>query len=545
MNSDDDDDTVDDPDFLPPNVTNGEPNNDLADEETLEDSTQNENPDIEYLWSESQQPKVIPNFDSAGKPTHQGFTRLSQPIDYFNRYFDSEIIKKIVDETNLYAEQKNEKNWTPLTQEELQAFLGILIMMGINKLPTLELYWSSDPFFNNQEISSIMPVKRFKKIISNLHANDNQKAVPRNEPGFDKLYKVRPLITHFEKKFQEEYSNSSVQSIDEIMVKFKGRSTMKQYMPGKPVKRGYKIWARSDASSGYLYQFEIYTGKKDDGAISEGLGYRVVTNLTNDLHPTSPLLVVFDNFFTSVPLMETLLSKNIYAIGTIRTDRKFLPEPMKKKRNYQKNESLMLACRDIVAVQWRDTKVVTLLSTAHNMNEMTEVNRTQKDGSKKKVACPKAIADYTRSMGGVDKFNHLKSSYSSSRRSKKWWHRLFYFLLDASLVNSYILYVDNHNVARNSHLEIRLRIARGLIGGFCSKKRKLQSSWVARKKENRIPQEIRTTNVGTHMPEKGETYRRCKHCSTKTNQKRTKVLCSTCNVPLCAAPCFMLFHQNN
>ncbi|GIY46632.1 piggyBac transposable element-derived protein 4 [Caerostris darwini] len=184
------------------------------------------------------------------------------------------------------------------------------------------------------------------------------------------------------------------------MVKFKGRSTMKQYMPGKPVKRGYKIWARSDASNGYLYQFEVYTGKKNDSAISEGLGNRVIINLTNDLHSTSPLLVVFDNFFTSVPLMETLFSKNIYAIGTIRTGRKFLPELMKKNKKYQKNESLMLACRDTVTVQWRDTKAVTLLSTAHIMIEMTEVIRTQKDGCKRKVTCPKAFADYTRSMGG-------------------------------------------------------------------------------------------------------------------------------------------------
>ncbi|GIY99851.1 hypothetical protein CEXT_684561 [Caerostris extrusa] len=79
----------------------------------------------------------------------------------------------------------------------------------------------------------------------------------------------------------------------------------------------------------------------------------------------------------------------------------------------------MLACRDTVAVQWWDTKLVTLLSTAHSMNEMTEISRTQKDGSKKKVACPKAIADYIRNMGGMDKFNHLKSSYSSSRRSNR------------------------------------------------------------------------------------------------------------------------------
>ncbi|GIZ03794.1 hypothetical protein CEXT_558641 [Caerostris extrusa] len=84
---------------------------------------------------------------------------------------------------------------------------------------------------------------------------------------------------------------------------------MKQVMLEKPVKRGYKIWARSDASSGYLYQFEVYTGEKDDGAILEELGYRVITNITNDLHPTSPLLVLFDKVFTSVLLVETLFSK--------------------------------------------------------------------------------------------------------------------------------------------------------------------------------------------------------------------------------------------
>ncbi|GIY74999.1 SFRICE_037012 [Caerostris darwini] len=111
---------------------------------------------------------------------------------------------------------------------------------------------------------------------------------------------------------------------------------MKQDMLRKPIKRGYNIWARSEASSGYLYQFEVYTGKKDDGTILEEFGYRVITNLTNDLHPTSPLLVLFDNVFTSVQLGETLFSKNIYAIGTIRTGKKFLPESMRKNKNYQK-----------------------------------------------------------------------------------------------------------------------------------------------------------------------------------------------------------------
>lgn len=63
------------------------------------------------------------------------------------------------------------------------------------------------------------------------------------------------------KSFQENCIGSDTQSVDGSMVKFKGRSSMKQYMPKKPIKRGYKVWARCDSETGYLYQFNIYTGR--------------------------------------------------------------------------------------------------------------------------------------------------------------------------------------------------------------------------------------------------------------------------------------------
>ena len=55
-------------------------------------------------------------------------------------------------------------------------------------------------------------------------------------------------------------------SVDEAMVLFKGRSTLMQYMPMKPVKCGFKVWMLADAHTGYAFGFEIYTGiwlKKD------------------------------------------------------------------------------------------------------------------------------------------------------------------------------------------------------------------------------------------------------------------------------------------
>ena len=46
------------------------------------------------------------------------------------------------------------------------------------------------------------------------------------------------------------------------MVGFKGRHESKQYMPAKPIRFGFKIFALCDASSGYLYKNKLYLGKK-------------------------------------------------------------------------------------------------------------------------------------------------------------------------------------------------------------------------------------------------------------------------------------------
>lgn len=115
----------------------------------------------------------------------------------------------------------------------MKAYLGVLILIGLNPLPDMELYSSSDTFYNNPEISRVFPLTRFKKITENLHLNNNELEPRRNSAEYDKLYKLRPLITELNDIFQNEMENSSRQSIDECVVKFKGRSSLKQYMPKK------------------------------------------------------------------------------------------------------------------------------------------------------------------------------------------------------------------------------------------------------------------------------------------------------------------------
>lgn len=178
----------------------------------------------------------------------------------------------------------------------MKQFLGINILMGIKKLPSYRDYWSSICEMRDTYISSKMPVNRFGWYLSKLHVNDNSLIKSRNEPGFDKLFKIRPILDILTVTFKSCYNPTRIQSIDESMIAFKGRSSIKQYMPNKPTKRGYKVWTRADAF-GYVCLFEIYTGKTNN-IVEKNLGARVVNDLVRDLVGKN-YIVYFDNYFSS------------------------------------------------------------------------------------------------------------------------------------------------------------------------------------------------------------------------------------------------------
>ena len=101
-------------------------------------------------------------------------------------------------------------------------------------------------------------------------------------PEFDKLYKVRPLLETIRKNSQNAYSPNREVSVDEAMVLFKGRCSMKQYMPLKPIKRGYKVWCLCNAKNGYAYNIQVYTGASS-GSNEDTLGSRVVKNMVSPI----------------------------------------------------------------------------------------------------------------------------------------------------------------------------------------------------------------------------------------------------------------------
>ena len=137
-------------------------------------------------------------------------------------------------------------------------FLGNNYVMSINKLPKIKSYWECGQYVRNEGIRNTMSRSRFEKILQNFHFSDNTK-----DDKSDKGYKVRSLINHFNQSFPDCVSDDCTQSIDEHMVKFTGRSSMKQYFKNKPVKWGFKFCFRCASKTGYLYQIVFHLGKNE------------------------------------------------------------------------------------------------------------------------------------------------------------------------------------------------------------------------------------------------------------------------------------------
>ncbi|KAL1425610.1 hypothetical protein MTO96_019037 [Rhipicephalus appendiculatus] len=347
------------------------------------------------------------------------FTKKAVPraVDCFALYFDDEVIDMILEHTNRAGAEKYTTKWAVLTADELRAYFGLLLLMSVSPRHHFYHYWSRDSLFNSEEIAKVMSFKRFQYIMNSLRVNDHSKEKKKGEDGYDRLAKLRPLINKLNRSFQEEYLPSSYQAIDESMIAFKGRSSMKQYLPMKPIKRGYKVCCRADSKTGYLLQFEVYEGKNASRPANQSLAEHVVLSLSENVKPGTQLF--FDNYFTCTKLMETLAERSILAAGTVRTNRKDLPVELKQNNKLKKGEYIWRTKGQVTAYQWHDTKDVHLLSNFHDPTETVEVPRKLTNGSTVAVTCPKAVADYNLWMGAVDRFDQKRNAYTSDRRSKK------------------------------------------------------------------------------------------------------------------------------
>lgn len=492
---------------------------------------------------------------------------LESPYEFFRYFFTDQIIETIASESNLYSVQQDPNKPANISTLEIKQYLGIIIYMSVIHLPNIRSYWSED--LGIDKIIQTMTVNRFEKIRQHLHFNNNETIIPKDHPDHDRLHKIRPLIEHLNERFCSIPLESSL-SIDEQMCSTKVRHFMKQYMPNKPHKWGFKLFVLCGVS-GFSYKFELYAGQENDPSKrlqnepDLGASSNVVVRLSRIIPKNKNYRLFFDNYYTSLPLLIYLSKQGIYSLGTIRRNR--LPNCKLPDEGQMKKEARGTTVEyvgsadgvDLSCVAWKDNKLVTMLSTFVGTHPQHEVQRFDRKQRKTvTVLCPHIIFEYNRHMGGVDLLDSIIGRYKIRLRSKKWYFRLFYHLLDLTVVNSWLLYRRVEKQKNNSKYlplsKFRTQLAESLcrVGQKSATKRGRPSltgiEQMLHSKKSKGPtqhcpvKEVRLDQIA-HWPIWADKQMRCKFPGCKGY---TQTMCQKCGVALCYTKkvnCFKAFHE--
>ena len=79
--------------------------------------------------------KPVPSSFSQGPTINENFGHLDSVEAFFDYFFDTELIQKIVGYSNIRIEKKEDK----ITFNEMRAFIGLLILFGVTKKHDVEI----------------------------------------------------------------------------------------------------------------------------------------------------------------------------------------------------------------------------------------------------------------------------------------------------------------------------------------------------------------------------------------------------------------------
>jgi len=202
----------------------------------------------------------------------------------FSRFWNDHTVNRVCQDTNRYASEVPVERlfplggwkWWPLTKNEFRAFIAVNLLMGIKRLPNHRSYWNRrNEFLYCPSISTIMTYRRYEDITRCLHvADDSVPVVAGDDAEFDRLRKMRWLVTELQSRFKSTWNLHQEVTVDETMVPYKGKyCPVRQYMPRKPTRWGVKVWCLADAREKYVYDFQIYTGSEfRDSLLGGGRG---------------------------------------------------------------------------------------------------------------------------------------------------------------------------------------------------------------------------------------------------------------------------------
>ena len=372
--------------------------------------------------------------------------------------------------------------------------------------------------------------------------------------------------------------------IDEAIKKFKGRCSFKQYIKSKPVRWGIKVFCVCCSLTGYLWNGTIYVGKNESDEDQQqelSATHVLVRNLLRPLSGKNHIAHM-DNWFSSIPLFNDLATMKIWCCGTVRVNRKGLCNKVTMKKSEEsklkKNPGTIrwASYGPLCYIAWFAKRPVHLLTNCYS-----PVSRSDNDSSSvmhwfsengekvhKEIPRPPAVHSYNLYMGAVDMFDQYRSYVNVEIRSRKFWHPIFWFMVESALINSWLLYKATRVLSllplQYNLFTFRKSIALALAAHWekmgCRNKTfttptptksmmHSNSQIRVHLRKLNFDDEIRFTGTDLHVSQfepiplkqgsKLEVRQmRCQLCK----KRRTSFWCRQCKKPLCKGVCFSNYH---
>jgi hypothetical protein len=490
---------------------------------TSEEEEEEKEQDPALEWTAEYHAVNAPAFVEPTGPQHAA-RHAESALQFLQLFLTPGLMQQIADWTNAYAQQRGAERGWRTTPAELYAFLGVHIYMGVSRLPQWHMYWSE--LYQQPFVASVFPRWRFEQLLRYFHVAPPDAV---HAPD-DVLARVRQLMQSLQHSFAHHYLPSRDLVLDEAMVAYKGRSSIKQYIPSKPHRWGYKVWCL--ASNGYLVRFEVYEGKELHPS-GRGVTYDTVMRMVQPYEGKQHVLYI-DSWFTSAKLLDALQQRGTRACGTVQ--RKRLggsPVTVAQVAALDRGHWLHRQRGDLSLAVWKDQKAVWVLYNHCSPQETSSLDRWNDAGEREAVGCPKSVHDYFFKARSVDILSQQRYAYPIGRKSRKRWPRLAWWLLDMCIVNAFVLWSIGQR--RRTQLDFREQLMHELVKMFGADREAVLVSRGAN---------AAVAMVKSHHSILSHEERDCAVCSHRpAHRVQTNFMCAHCQVHLCLGKCFVTYHS--
>ena len=369
---------------------------------------------------------------------------LEHIVSCTNQHIDNFISTSTMDKKALYV-----CDFKHLTSQELTAFIGLIYARGLLKMTNQDSAYLFHDSYAHPVFGAVMSSKRFKFLMANVQFDDAK----THEGRFagDNFAAVRELFEKFNDRCSSVLQPDGHLALDETLYGCRNNFSFKMYKRGKSQKYGLLFKSITAVRYPFTFRTSVYCGEPvgfpgpyyitDIVHVVQSLVYQLSKNV--DLQGQN---ITMDSIYTSIELLEWLLSEKITAVGAIKISNKCIPNEVRSingrednsyKCYWEKENNYMTLHSYVVPTKSKDVKNVLALST------MAPILGTIKDNSKSK---PAVFKFYDLCKRGTDINNRRMKQYTVNMKSRSWTTTAFAYILDMMRVNAQTMHAINTNV---------------------------------------------------------------------------------------------------